>query len=245
MMRAAHAFILAAMATAAATGAAAAETRTFDLDPFEAIDIATGLDAVVTVGEPQTVRVEAGNSQVFDKLTVVVEGGKLSAYLDTDFFDFIMEGGLLGMLVNGRPDVTIHITVPALRDIAASSGADIVARGVTGENLELSASSGSDVSITGLAVGRIAGSASSGASLALAGTCEGFEIDASSGSSVDAEDLVCKSIDANASSGASIEVHASERARAEASSGGDVRIYGNPPDTDFDSSSGGDVELDT
>jgi len=244
-MRAAHAFVLAAMTAAATTaGAAAAETRTYDLDPFIAIDIATGLDAVVTIGEPQAVRVEAGNAQVFDKLTVSVEGGKLSAHLDTDFFDFIMEGGLLGMLVNGRPDVTVHITVPALDDVAASSGADITADGIVGENLQLSASSGSDIAITGLAVGRISGSASSGASLALAGSCESFEIDASSGSSVEAENLVCKGIDANASSGASIEVHASEAARGEASSGGDVRIYGNPPDTDFDSSSGGDVELD-
>lgn len=243
-MRLATTLALAALSFATTIGAAAAETRNYDLEPFQAIDISTGIDARVTIGEPQEVRVETGNAEVFGKLSVEVNGGKLSARMDSDFFDFIMSGGLLGMLVNGRPNVTIHITVPTLEDIQASSGADITANSISGDRLKLGASSGSDISATNLAAGHISTNASSGASLVLTGACEDLEVDASSGSSLEAEELVCKSIEANASSGASIEVHATERAQAEASSGGNIRIHGNPPDTDFGNSSGGDVELE-
>ncbi|GLQ57367.1 head GIN domain-containing protein [Devosia nitrariae] len=243
-MRAALALALAAAAFAAATGPVLAETREYDLPAFHAIDIATGLNAVVTVGGEQSVSVESERSEPFDKLELDVENGTLRARFEADFFDFIMSGGLLGLLVNGRPDVTVHITMPKLDRIEASSGADVAASGMSGDTLKANASSGADIDLADVTVGSFSASVSSGASFAAAGSCETVDADVSSGGDLDLADLVCKSVTANASSGGDMDVHALESIRANASSGGDIGISGNPAQTDFNSSSGGDIDLD-
>lgn len=243
-MRAAQVLALAATAFAAATGPVLAEIRDYDLPAFHAIDIATGLKAVVSVGGEQSVSVESERSEPFEKLELDVENGTLRARFDANFFDFIMSGGLLGLLVNGRPDVTVHITVPMLDRIEASSGADVSATGISGNALKANASSGAEIDLDGVAVGRFSASVSSGASFAAVGSCETLDADVSSGGDLDLADLICKSVTANASSGGDLEVQALESIRANASSGGDISISGNPAQTDFDSSSGGDIDLD-
>lgn len=243
-MRAAQVLGLAATALAIATAPVLAENRNFDLPGFHGIDIATGLNAVVTVGGEQSVSVETQRSELFDKLELDVENGTLRARFEANFFDFIMSGGLLGLLVNGRPDITVHITAPMLDRINASSGADVSASGTSGDVLKANASSGADIDLNDVAVGSFSASVSSGASLAAAGSCGTLDADVSSGGSLDLADLVCKSVIANASSGGDMDVHALESVRANASSGGDISISGNPAQTDFNSTSGGDIDLD-
>jgi hypothetical protein len=85
---------------------------------------------------------------------------------------------------------------------------------------------------------------SSGADIELSGTAETVDADASSGAGIDAEDLVAETVTAAASSGASLSVHATASLRAEASSGGDIDVSGNPASRDVDESSGGDVRFD-
>jgi hypothetical protein len=68
-----------------------------------------------------------------------------------------------------------------------------------------------------------------------------MEAEASSGSEIRAEELesvICK---VNASSGSDIIVNVSEEIYAKASSGSDIRYYGNPQIKDINESSGGDV----
>jgi hypothetical protein len=241
-MRMIHAIAFAAAAGVAGSGVAMAqETRDYDLAPFEAVDIATGLNAIVSVGGDQSVRVESRRAETLDKLEIWVEGGTLHAQLETDFFDFIMSGGVLGALFDGGPGVTIHINAAELHGVDASSGADVEATGASGNSLSTSASSGADIDLRNVAFGNISASASSGANLSIAGTCEILDADASSGSDLEAGELACETVSANASSGSDIVVNASQSARANASSGGDVSVLGNPAETDFDSSSGGDV----
>ncbi|UXN72476.1 DUF2807 domain-containing protein [Devosia sp. A8/3-2] len=225
-------------------GAAMAESHDFELNNFDRIDIATGLDAVVTIGDSFAVRAESGSADALSNLELSVADGVLTARIDQDFLDFIISGGLVGMLLNSGNAVTINITLPALSGISASSGADVRATALKSEQLDLEASSGADIKLTGAAFGALRAGASSGANIDLSGTCNTIEAEASSGSGIDAGDSVCATATAGASSGADIAVHATQSVKAEASSGGDIDVQGNPAQTDFDSSSGGDISFD-
>ena len=236
--------LLAFAATLGMTGAAMAQSRDFDLTGFDRIDIATGLDAVVTIGDSFSVHAESRSQDALDKLEVAVNGGVLSAKLEQNFFDFIVSGGLVGMLLSDGQAVQFTITVPALVGAEASSGADIDLPGFRGDRLELEASSGADISVTDATLGTVTASASSGADITLSGAAEAIEADASSGADINAENLTAKTATAQVSSGAGISLRASQAITAEASSGGDIEVYGNPATRDIDASSGGDISFD-
>ena len=238
------------LAIAAATAglmistAAHADSKTYELTGFDKIDISTGLDAVVKQGDSFSVTATSGSAQALDNLQLDVKDGVLVARFDQSFLDFIISGGLVGMLLSSGNALTIEVTMPAIAAIDASSGADIRAQGLTSDHLSLNASSGADIEIGDAKLGAVEINASSGADIDIAGTAESVAAEASSGAGIDAESLVATSATAGASSGASISVHATASLRAEASSGGDVDVSGNPPTRDVDASSGGDVSFD-
>lgn len=224
--------------------AAMAESRTYELNNFDRIDIATGLDAAVTIGDSFAVRAESGSGDALNNLQLSVADGVLTARIDQDFLDFIISGGLVGMLLNNGNAVTLKITLPAISGISASSGADVRATGLKSEQLDLESSSGANIKLTAAAFGAVRAGASSGANIDLSGTCASIDAEASSGSGIDAGDLVCATATAGASSGADIAVHATQSVKAEASSGSDIDVQGKPAQTDFNSSSGGNVSVD-
>ena len=238
--------ILALTGTAALSLAtsAFADSRTFELSGFDHIDIATGLDAHVTIGEQYAVVATSNSSQALDSLQIRVERGVLTARIEQSFLDFIISGGLVGMLLSSGNAVSIDITLPALAGATASSGADIDLTGISGDRLELDASSGAHISGEGLRLGAATLSASSGADITVSGTARSVEADASSGAGIEAEDLIAETASASASSGANVSLHATQSVKAEASSGGDVDVSGDPAQRDVDSSSGGDVSFD-
>jgi len=215
---------------------ALAETRTIELPAFTALDISSGIDAVVTVGGVQSIVVEAKDSRLLDDLQLKVEGNTLKAYYDWSFFDIFSFGD--------RDQIKLTISVPALKKIEASAGSDVVASGVTGDTLEFGSSSGADLSLSGVAGKLIELDASSGAGIKIQGTCEDGKANASSGSDLDAEDLLCATMDANSSSGSDLEVYASKSIKANASSGSDLSVYGNPAEVDQEASSGSDIKIE-
>lgn len=214
--------------------ASAAEITYGDLPPFTAVDISSGIDAVVTVGSAQTVRAESPHQQQLDELIVEVRDGRLSAKTDWNLLDlFFFEGR----------QIRLHVTVPDLERAEASSGADVEVTGLAADAVTLRASSGADLHAVSVAGKRFDIEASSGADLNVEGSCETAEIGASSGSTVEAEGLTCAEVEVDVSSGADATVFASASVTAEASSGGNIRIHGNPTQHEEDASSGGDIEF--
>ena len=67
---------------------------------------------------------------------------------------------------------------------------------------------------------------------------------ASSGSEIDAGALAAQTGELQASSGSDISVSLRDEVRAEASSGADIDISGNPTRRDVDASSGGDIAFE-
>ncbi|NOX81704.1 MAG: DUF2807 domain-containing protein [Alphaproteobacteria bacterium] len=126
-------------------------------------------------------------------------------------------------LFKRRSDISVYITMPALEGVRASSGSDIQATGIDAGKFSVSVSSGADVS--------------------LAGQCDDISASVSSGSDLDGENLRCRNASVTASSGADASVFASEEVTANASSGGDIDIYGAPEIRNINKSSGGDVSI--
>jgi len=215
---------------------ALAETRTLDLPAFTALDISSGIDAVVSIGATQSITAEAKDKRLLDDLQIKLDGSTLKAYYDWSFFDIFSFGD--------RDQIKLTITVPALTGIEASAGSDVEATGIAGDTLEFGASSGADLKVTGVAGKSIDLNASSGAGLKVAGSCEIGKADASSGSDLEADGLLCTTMDANASSGSDLDVYASKSIKANASSGSDLTIHGNPAQVKQESSSGSDIKLE-
>jgi hypothetical protein len=224
---------VAAALSISASGLAAAASRTFDVEAFTAIEIGSGLDAVVTVGGAQSVTAESPNQEELDELILEVRDGKLRASIDWDIFDLFDWMG-------GDRQTRITISVPALHDVSANSGSDVEVTGMTGDSLRLEASSGADLEAVGTNGKAVELNASSGADLRVEGSCESAEVDASSGADLRAEQLICQNVDANASSGASADVHATAALTANVSSGANLSVYGKPAKVEDEVSSGGE-----
>lgn|GEM_PF-302562 len=148
-------------------------------------------------------------------------------------------------------------------NLKASSSGDLKASAFTVESLEIHASSSGDVEAVSSSTGRVlieASSsgevelrslgaadfmvdASSSADVELEGACGTIEVEASSSADVDAAKLTCRAATVAASSSGDVSVHATESIEAQASSGGDVYVTGNPASRDISKSSGGDVDF--
>lgn len=236
--------LAAGMAGLALTGAAHAQEKSFDLSGFTGIDIATGIEARVTLSEDFSIRAQSRSADALDKLELSVRDGILVARIESNFLDFILSGGLVGMLLSGGNAVSLDITLPALDSAVASSGADVELTTIAADSLALEASSGANIELIDARLRMLTASASSGSDIAISGRAEEIELDASSGADIDAEDLDALAGRLEASSGADINARLSERVRARASSGGDIEIEGNPQQRDVDTSSGGDVHFE-
>lgn len=212
---------------------ASAESRTIDVEPFTKVEISSGIDATITIGDSQSVVAESASSAQLDELKVEVSGGRFHAYVDWSIFDLFDLGA----------DRNIHlaITVPAVEALEANSGSDVSAEGIAADRLELGASSGANLTIRAVTAATVDAEASSGADLQVAGTCDSARIESSSGADLDAGRLVCQSVTASASSGASASVNATASVDAEASSGASIDVHGSPANVASEESSGGDV----
>jgi hypothetical protein len=228
---------VAAVLCLAAPATAFAASKTFDVGPFTAIEISSGIDAIVTVGgATQSVVAESPNQEELDELIVEVVDGKLHARTDWDFFDLFNWAA-------GDRQTKVTITVPALTEANANSGADINVTGISGDQVRLESSSGADLDASGVTAKTYILNASSGADLTVSGTCESADIDSSSGSDLRADKLLCADVSAKASSGSSADVYATASLKADVSSGATVGVYGKPAKVEDEVSSGGDLEL--
>lgn len=232
--------LLVAACAIAAAAPALAETRSFDLPPFRAVDIASGINATVVAGAATRVEAIGEAGRGLDDLIVEVSNGTLHARLRNQG-----PGMSIFDLFNAfdRRQVRLTITAPAIDAVNASSGADVDVDTVSGPRVEIDASSGANLDVGNLAGDAVDINVSSGASVRLAGACGALSVDVSSGADLKARALECRTGDINASSGASVAVFISEAVEAEASSAGNIDIFGKPRSRDVNASSGGDVDF--
>ncbi|WP_158866679.1 head GIN domain-containing protein [Maribellus comscasis] len=208
------------------------ETENRKVKNFNAIKVSTGIDLYITMGNSEEVKVVA-DDDIIDELITEVKGDVLHIYMkrNNNWFNW-----------GGRNETKkAYVTVKELNGIDASSGSDVKSENtLKGENINIEASSGSDVDLD-LVYKNVKLDTSSGSDAKLTGKAKTFEAEASSGSDISARGLETAICRVRVSSGSDADVTVSEELYAKASSGGDVRYFGNPKIKDTDESSGGDV----
>jgi len=206
----------------------------FDLN----IGQVNGNGNVVTENRPVTedftgVRGSSGIDVILEQGTenkiVVVADENLQELIETE-----IHNGFLKIKTSKNKNIgrskskKVYVTYINLETIEASSGADVVANNVIkSEYLTLKSSSGADLELE-VNAKELTATTSSGSDIKVYGKARRFIAEASSGSDLNARELLVKKCKANASSGADITVNVMEDLEAKASSGGDIKYYGNP-----------------
>lgn len=199
------------------------ESRSITED-FTVISAAEGMDVFVTQGENTDIVVEA-DENIQELIGTDIRNGELHIHAIENI---------------GRATRKIYVTVPEVTGLHASSGADLVIRGVLEvDRIRVDASSGADIHAE-LSADEVSASCSSGADIHLSGRTNLLYATASSGSDIKARDLEATVCEANVSSGADIEVFVSKSLKAHSSSGGDIR-YGGEPRVELNNSASGSV----
>jgi hypothetical protein len=114
-------------------------SQTRDVAAFTRIDNADSVDVRVHVGEPQRVRVRAGE-KVVDDIRTSVRGGTLHISFDHRGF--------------GDGDPVVEASVPRLTGVDASGSGDVTADGIEADAFEVRSDGSADIALQG-AAGRL------------------------------------------------------------------------------------------
>ena len=208
------------------------KTEIRNVSSFNGIKVSTGIDLYITMGTVEEVKIVA-EDDIIDNLITEVKDGTLRIYMkqSNNWFNWN----------SGNQTRKAYVTVKELQKIDASSGSGVQSENMLkGENLEVKASSGSDVTLD-IYYKSFSLDTSSGSDAKISGKTKNFKAEASSGSDINAQDLESSICRVSVSSGSDASVDVTDELYAKASSGADVRYYGNPQVKDIDESSGGDV----
>lgn len=121
-----------------------------------------------------------------------------------------------------NPRITVTVTAPDISRIHVSSSADVTTAGYSFKDV--------DVDVT------------SSGNVRLAGTCAALQLRVTSSGDFKGQDLHCETANARVSSSGDADVYATRRASGRASSSGDIRIHGQPPEVEKETSSSGSVK---
>jgi hypothetical protein len=222
------------------------ETR--NLEAFETVSVSQGIEAYLSKGSSESVRIEIdGNIELDEVLTEIDGGGNLRIHLDGNnyrnvevevYLTYVTLEGLKASSA-GSIEVLDKVTCNCSFEVDVSSAGEIEVN-VRAEEASLEASSAGNMDIQ-VEADEIEAAASSAGDIDIVGRAGEFEAKVSSSGDISAYDLTCDKADLRASSGGSIKVSVEEEIVARASSGGSISYRGNPQYADKQSSSGGSI----
>lgn len=193
---------------------------------FSEVKGSAGLDVYLTKGSENKIIVEADDN-LLEIIETNIDNGRLNITTNKN--------------IGRSKSKKVHVTYKKLDEIYASSGADVIGNSVIkSERIVLEASSGSDIEIEVFAK-EVLAETSSGADIHVRGKATLLMASSSSGSEINAKELTVINCNADASSGANIIINVKEKLSTEATSGGNIRYYGNPSAVSNDPSRSGNV----
>lgn len=193
---------------------------------FDQIKVSRGMNVYITQGSPAKVVVKADNN--------------LHEIIETE-----VEGGVLKVTVNENirwaKEKKVMVTVEKLTATSVSSGSNAWSQNqIMSENLELKATSGANLTME-VNAKYLKADCSSGANIKLSGMAKEADFETSSGANLKGEELKAENCKMRASSGGNVSSTVNGKLEAQASSGGNIVYYGEPRETDVNTSSGGNV----
>ncbi|WP_353777831.1 DUF2807 domain-containing protein [Winogradskyella sp. 3972H.M.0a.05] len=193
-------------------GIVTTETRSVEGE-FDVIKVSRGIDVFLTQTGEDAITVEA-DENLHEIIMTEVEDGVLRIYADEN--------------IARSKAQKVMVSFENVRMIKATSGSDVVGDNtITADELTLETSSGADMRLD-INATTVDCSSSSGSDMRLSGKTDKLYAEASSGSDIKAGNLEAVSTQVKASSGADVTVNTSKELTAKASSGGDIKYYGNP-----------------
>jgi len=193
---------------------------------FDQIDVSRGMNVYVSQGSPAKVVVIADNN-LHEVIETKVEGGVLKVYVNEN--------------IRWAKEKKVMVTVEKLAGVHTSSGSNAWSQNqIMSENLELKASSGANITMD-VNAKYLKADCSSGANIKISGLAKDADLETSSGANLKGEELKAENCKMKASSGGNVSSTVNGRLEAKASSGGNVAYYGEPTETDVNTSSGGNI----
>jgi hypothetical protein len=195
--------------------------------PFSSIKASEGLDVYLTQSDTESISVEA-DENLHDLILTEVEDGVLKLHTKEN----------IGRASSRR----VNVSFKNISSITSTSGSDVYSTNtITANRLDLKSTSGSDMNLN-VNTSILNCKSTSGSDLKLSGKTIKLVAEATSGSDIKAADLTAESSEVKASSGADITVNTTKALTARATSGGDIKYYGNPEIVDKSDSSSGRVK---
>ncbi len=200
---------------------------------FHGIDVATGIELIITEGNTEEVAVSAANTEFRDKIVTKVENGILKIHYDSK----------LGSINKKREskELKAYVSYKSLDLLHASTGAEVEINGTlrTG-SLDLKANTGAlvngKVEVKSLKV-----SQSTGSKITLSGSADDLDVDGNTGSKFKGEDMNTSSCSVSVSTGANVSVMAEKELQVKANTGGIVKYKGNAAIREIKTNTGGSV----
>jgi hypothetical protein len=194
---------------------------------FSSIKATEGLDVYLTQSTTEAISVEA-DENLHDLILTEIEDGVLKIHTKEN----------IGKATSKR----VNVNFKAVSSITSTSGSDVYSTNtITADRLDLKSTSGSDMTLD-VNTSVLNCKSTSGSDLKLSGKTIKLVAEATSGSDIKAADLNAESSEVRATSGADITVNTSKALTARATSGGDIKYYGNPETVDKSDSSSGSVK---
>ena len=194
---------------------------------FTSLKATEGLDVYLTQSNTESISVEA-DENLHDLILTEVEDGVLRIHTKEN----------IGRASSKR----VNVSFKDISSITSTSGSDVYSTNtIPAERLDLKSTSGSDMTLD-VNTSILNCKSTSGSDLRLSGKTIKLYAEATSGSDIKAADLSAESSEVKATSGADITVNTSKALTARATSGGDIRYYGNPETVDKSDSSSGSIK---
>ncbi|MFL1011149.1 head GIN domain-containing protein [Flavisericum labens] len=193
---------------------------------FSTIKATEGLDVILTQNNSKSISVEA-DENLQNLILTEIEDGVLKIHTKKQ----------IGRATSKK----VLVSFANVSQIISTSGSNVRSTNTIAlESLDLKSTSGSDMNLD-IDTSILTCKSTSGSDMRLSGKTIKLVAEVTSGSDIKAADLMAESSEVKATSGADITINTSKELTAKATSGGDIKYYGNPEKVDNDESSSGNI----
>lgn len=200
---------------------------------FHGIEVATGIQLILTAGNTEELAVSASTVEFRDKIVSKVENGILKLHYES-------KPGAINK-THEKKDLKAYVSYKNLDMLEATTGAEVQVDGVlTTSSLKINANTGSringKINSTDLKVNQ-----NTGSFVTITGQAEKLEVEGDTGSKFQGEDFEASVCDLKVSTGARIWVTATRELTAKANTGGNIKYKGAPSQKHIRKNTGGTV----
>ncbi len=199
------------------------ETKRFEVNGFDAIELRWFGDLVVTQGDSESLEVE-GDAELLEKVNAHVDGGTLILELGEDWLERLF-GGLRFL---GRSPLVYRVNVTDLRRVAVSGRGTLSMPSLQTDTLALAISGQGEMRIDALTTKELTVRISGRGELALRGRAEDMRIDIAGSGDVELPGLETERTRVRISGHGEAEINVRDDLDVGISGYGRVRYHGEP-----------------